>query len=215
MTTSQNSHHQALAHPTAGTGKTNGLAEYIAPEELGRYDDTIQPEIADNRETKHSMSDKDPLLSENYQPDNTPDNDDNDTTDKDYLTPVTDEDWAPLLDECGDTLRKGARDGDTHQEQVVARSYTLNSARRYLGLQKQTIERAISAGHLPQFVDPEYRPRIPAYAIETLVNEPTYYEKIASFERLKARDIALVLGASNSATRRKLDKIGADRNSPT
>jgi hypothetical protein len=164
------------------------------------------------------MSDKDPRLAENYHSEdnanNEQDQNDNELSDTDYLTPITDEDWAPLLDECGDTLRHGARDGESYQEQVVARSYTLNSARRYLGLQKQTIERAVKAGHLPQFIDPEHRPRIPAYAIETLVNEPTYYEKIASYERLKARDIALVLGASNSAIRRKLDKIHADRNSP-
>lgn len=175
------------------------------------------------------MSEYDPLRSEteetdadDFEQDDThtptpddPAHDDDPNIDVDYLKVVTDEDWAQVLDQCGDALRNGAKDGTSYQEKVVARTYTLNSARRRLGLQKQTIERAVAAGHLPQFIDPEHRPRIPAYAIETVMEQPAYYEKIAGYERLKARDMALALGLSTSATRRKLDKIGADRSSPT
>ncbi|NJL55970.1 hypothetical protein HC928_12835 [bacterium] len=119
---------------------------------------------------------------------------------------LKDEDWAEALSLAGDVLRPGARDGKTRRIQVVARTYTINKAAKRLGLQQQTIEDALLDDAVVWFDDPEGKTRIPAYAIEGALNDIDQLEHIASYETVKARELAIVAGVSYSTIRRRLSR---------
>ena len=72
------------------------------------------------------------------------------------------ETWEEALTQAGNAIRHDANANETPMQQTVARTYTLNRARRQLNLHKGTIEQAIANGHFTSFVDPEGNVRIPA-----------------------------------------------------
>lgn len=127
---------------------------------------------------------------------------------------IVDADWQAARDACGDVLRHNAKDGESLRQQVVARSYTIRSAQKYLNLQKDAVQRAVDEGRLPSFADPEDRVRIPAYAIAEAENDVTYYEQVAFHERLRSRDVAFVTGFSQAKMRKELEQAQVSRNAP-
>lgn len=122
--------------------------------------------------------------------------------------------WQVALEAAGDVIRPGVPDGNTRRDSVIARSYTINMARKRLFVSKNSLEKAIETGNLPAFVDPDGIIRIPAYSIENAANDAAAFEIIAVYERIEPRVIAEVLNISPSAARRRLEKITANRNHP-
>ena len=119
---------------------------------------------------------------------------------------IEDEAWIPSLAACGDILRSGAKDGTTLRSQVVARSYTISRACKYLGIRKDTLDIAVKESVINIFIDPEGRARCPAAEIERAFNDQEYGERITSFEVLKVRTVSIVAGFSYSTIRRRLKK---------
>ncbi len=127
---------------------------------------------------------------------------------------IKDEAWEDALTLCGDTVRQGARDGSTRRIRVVARSYTINKAAKYLNLHPKSVEKAADNGIITSFVDPEERQRIPAYVIEEAANDLKKREAIAAFELVHIRDLAQVAEVSYSTMRRRLVRAKINHKSP-
>lgn len=127
---------------------------------------------------------------------------------------IKDEDWQPALLKAGTVLRPGARDGNTQRAQVIACSYTLSRAAKRLNIRQITLERAIEAGWLSTFVDPEERVRVPAQEVEAAVTDPELGEQILGYETVRARDIALVSNTNFATLRRRLKRIGVSPSEP-
>lgn len=123
---------------------------------------------------------------------------------------IKDEQWQPALELCGDVLRPGARDGSTRRIQVVARTYTINSAAKRLGIRQITLETAVAEGLMPTLIDPEGRLRLPAAYVERAYEELEYGEQIAAFEQIAPSEIALVTGVHPTTTRRRLKRANID-----
>ncbi|MBZ0294877.1 MAG: hypothetical protein K8L99_20110 [Anaerolineae bacterium] len=127
---------------------------------------------------------------------------------------IKDEDWQPVLEASGTLLRPGARDGSTHRAQVVARSYTLSRAAKRLNIKQVTLDRAIEAGWLSTFMDPEERVRIPAHEIEAAATDPELSEQVLGYETVRARDVALVSNTNFATLRRRLKRLGVSPSEP-
>jgi hypothetical protein len=125
-----------------------------------------------------------------------------------------DQKWQPLLEEAGDIIREGARDGQTCKTQVVARTYRLETAARFLNVSPRALDTALHAEKLPSFIDPEGRVRIPARDVQAAAADETLREEVTAYETLTAREISLVSDLSYSAVRRKLEKAGLSRTDP-
>jgi ATP-dependent RNA helicase SUPV3L1/SUV3 len=130
------------------------------------------------------------------------------------LSPKEDANWQLALEAAGEMIRPGIPDGKTRRDSVIARSYTINMARKRLEVSKGSLEKAIESGDLPAFVDPEGTIRMPAHSIEDAASSAEAFEIIAIHERVEPRVIAEVLEISTSALRRRLEKIEANRNNP-
>ena len=127
---------------------------------------------------------------------------------------VPDEAWQAALDLTGTVLRPGARDGESRQAQVVARSYTLSNAAKRLNIRQSALEAAIMAGWITPFTDPEERARIPAVDVENAITDTEFGENIAGFESVLARDIATVSGLSYATIRRRLKRLNISGGEP-
>jgi hypothetical protein len=127
---------------------------------------------------------------------------------------IDDADWTEALQQSGTTLRPGAKEGQSTHDQVVARTYTLASASKRLGLRPEALENAIRANAIAAFEDPEGRLRLPADAVEGAYNVPDYGEQIAAFETVRARDIALVIGVNYNTLRRRMQRANIKRAEP-
>lgn len=130
------------------------------------------------------------------------------------MTDNTPDNWQEILDDAGETLRPDKDDGENAKQQVIARSYTINRARRRLNLHSATVASAVKRGLLTSFVDPDNHERIPAEEIEAVLEQPELYEQIAEMERIAIRDIAEALGVRTNIARQKIQKAGFDRNKP-
>ncbi|MBZ0288480.1 MAG: hypothetical protein K8I30_12760, partial [Anaerolineae bacterium] len=124
------------------------------------------------------------------------------------------EQWLALLPACGDVLREDAREGKTGRLQVVARTYTLPNAAKRLGVRERTMEQAVREGVVPVLFDPEGAQRIPAYIIETALNDIEYREQVAAYESLTARDISIVCDVTYPTARRRLQRAGIKKAQP-
>jgi DEXQ-box helicase domain of Suv3/Helicase conserved C-terminal domain len=122
--------------------------------------------------------------------------------------------WEIMLDKCGEVLRDGARDGKTAHLRVTARSYTLDSAAKRIGVRLRALERAIRAGQVMTFEDPDGKQRIAAEIVEKAALDAEYAEQITAYEILNARDISIVCEVTYPTTRRRLQKAGISRTDP-
>ena len=84
-------------------------------------------------------------------------------------------------------------DDDPVEEQVKARTYTLNNAAQILGIKTQTLRYASQELALDSFLDPDGTIRFPVYTFEPTADDPDMREMIAGYERLKSRDLRDVL----------------------
>ncbi|MDZ4672193.1 MAG: helicase-related protein [Phototrophicales bacterium] len=123
-------------------------------------------------------------------------------------TLISDEEWFAHLETCGDVVRHNAKEGKTFHSQVLARSYTIKSAQKRLAIHQSTLERAIKAGVLTLFTDPEGTRRIPAHQIETALQDPDVLEAFFDYEEVRIRDLALVSGRVYETIRRRLQRDG-------
>lgn len=122
--------------------------------------------------------------------------------------------WEDALELAGDVVRPDGNDGDTAEQQAIARSYTLNRARRYLDLHKATVTYAVENGTLSAFIDPHSNMRIPANEIETVAQDPITLEQLSEMERISVYDLAEALGVRKNNARKKLRKHGLDVKKP-
>lgn len=127
---------------------------------------------------------------------------------------IPDENWEAALALAGDVIRPDAREGKTRRTKVMVRSYTINSAAKRLWIQPETVEEAIKAGVIPTFTDPEGRARLAASEIEAAFDDADFGEKIAGFEVVKARHLALVADMNHSTLYQRLRKADINRNAP-
>lgn len=124
------------------------------------------------------------------------------------------ENWQEALQMVGDTLRPDGNDGETAEQQAIARSYTVNRARRRLDLHKNTVAQAIDNGIFTAFIDPHDNQRISADEIEHVLRDSELYEKVAQNERVSPRDIADATGVKTATARRRLREQGLDAKKP-
>ncbi len=122
--------------------------------------------------------------------------------------------WEQALELAGEILRPDGNDGETAEQQTIARSYTVSRARRRLNLHQNTIARAVDNGHLIAFIDPVYNLRIPAKEIEAVLVNQQRYEEIALNERISARDLADALNVKTATARKRLRQKGFDHKKP-
>ncbi len=127
---------------------------------------------------------------------------------------IKDEAWEDALEAAGEVMRPGAREGTTRRSRVIAHSYTVSNAAKRLNIRPVTLERAINAGHIMTFVDPEGRTRLPARDVEAALSDVDYGEEIAGYETLQARDLALVSGLSYTTIRRRLKRGNISTSEP-
>jgi len=121
---------------------------------------------------------------------------------------IPDEEWGKYLEICGEVLRHGAKEGKNLHSQVMSRSYTVKTAQKRLAIRLSTLERAIRAGLLTLFTDPEGTRRIPAYQIENAMTDSAVLETLFDYEEMRVRDIALVSGRVYETIRRRLQRDG-------
>ncbi|MCU0511255.1 MAG: hypothetical protein MUE40_01665 [Anaerolineae bacterium] len=125
--------------------------------------------------------------------------------------------WDEMLLITGAIIRPGAvltPDMAGSRLLVQARSYTFNAARKRLDISKASLDKAVEAGLLHTFVDPENQMRLPADMVESVFTDPVLYEQVVAHEKVEPREIAEVLDLSYSAVRRRLEKAGINRNNP-
>ena len=128
---------------------------------------------------------------------------------------IADEAWEESVALSGSGVRPDARDGNTRRMRVLARTYTPKTAARRLGVGLRAFEQALADSILPSFVDPEEQVRIPAEEVEAAVGDIEYLERITAYERLTAREIALVSGVNYATARRRLMRAQISRTEPT
>ncbi len=119
-------------------------------------------------------------------------------------------DWQEALDLAGELVRPDGNDGDSAEQQAIARSYTVNRARRRLNLHKNTVTTAIQNGIFSAFVDPDDNQRIPADEVEKALNDAQIYEEVALHERISPREIADAMDVKTSTARKRLRQKGID-----
>jgi hypothetical protein len=127
---------------------------------------------------------------------------------------IKDEDWQPALEQSGTTTRPNAKEATSIRGQVLARTYSTNSAAKRLGLRPETIETTILQNKITHFVDPEGVKRIPASEIDAVQAYPERREQVAGFETIRAREIALVLNTNFTNIRRRLKREGIHQKEP-
>jgi hypothetical protein len=114
--------------------------------------------------------------------------------------------WEAMLVLVGDRLRPGAVDGRSVRSRVAARTYSVRNAAKRLSVHEEVLRRAVSVGLLEIFTDPDGRERLSAAAVEAVYQDREQGEAIAAFEQVKGRDLAIVLGMSQSTIRARLLK---------
>jgi len=124
-------------------------------------------------------------------------------------------DWTEARQHCGEVLRENARDGKLDRNQVIARTYTVSSARHYLLVQRSTVEAAVKNGLLKSFIDPEGRERISAQEVEDCAYNSETRAALMGLERIKLEDLALVCGIEETAMREKLKELGLSTKKPS
>ncbi len=122
--------------------------------------------------------------------------------------------WERALEFAGAVLRPDAEDGNKQRVRTIARSYEVEDAAARLNLKRGTIEEALILEVLPSFVDPDGIVRLPAETVEEVVNDPDERERVAMYEIVHTRDIALITNMSTKTVARKLKRIGADTKRP-
>ncbi|MGJ3237823.1 MAG: helicase-related protein [Anaerolineae bacterium] len=123
--------------------------------------------------------------------------------------------WENALQHAGDTLRPDGNDGETAEQQAIARSYTISRARRRLNLHQNTIARAVEK-HIIQgaFIDPVFNLRIPAHEVERVLVDEQRFEQVASTEHINVREVADALDIKTSEARKRLRQKGIDDKKP-
>lgn len=112
--------------------------------------------------------------------------------------------WQKCLPLCGSLVRPDGTRGKSARLRVIARTYTLESAARHLGVATGALRAAAASHDITSFTDPDGKVRIPAAAVEQAYENKSLLEKIAGNTRLKVSDIAAAAGTSLSAMRRRL-----------
>lgn len=129
-------------------------------------------------------------------------------------TKIKDEMWREALDESGDFVRPGAKEGSSLRSQVIARSYLLSAAAKRLGVHEETLIEAVEEGVIPAFIDPEEKLRLPADEVEAAYRDSAYSEQVAAFEEVRTRELAVVLGVSYSTIRNRLQRLEQNKRRP-
>ncbi len=127
---------------------------------------------------------------------------------------IPDEAWQDALTVCGEVLRPQAKEAQTLRSKVVARSYTVGAAAKRLALSIKSIEEAIHDETLTAVNDPEGKLRIPAYQVEEAIQNIEASERIAAYERIPSRDLAIVEGVNYATIRRRLRRMGLKHGDP-
>jgi len=127
---------------------------------------------------------------------------------------IKDEAWQEALEEAGDFVRPGAKEGGSLRGQVIARSYILSAAAKRLGIHEETLTDAIEQGVIPSFTDPEEKMRLPADEVEAAYKDVQYGEQIAGLEVIRTREISVALEVSYSTVRSRLQKLGENKRRP-
>ncbi|MGB7339870.1 MAG: helicase-related protein [Phototrophicaceae bacterium] len=123
--------------------------------------------------------------------------------------------WKDALTLAGGIMRPDGNDGDTVEQQAIARSYTVSRARRRLNLHQNTVANAVEKGIIQgAFIDPVFNLRIPAREIEDVFNNNERYEAIAQLERIAARELADAMNIKTSTVRKRLRQLGLDHAKP-
>jgi hypothetical protein len=138
-------------------------------------------------------------------------------TEKSPTDIIADSAWEIALQAAGEMIRPGAHlspDDNTIRAQVLARTYTLNGARKRLDISRPSLDKAIEDGVVTPFTDPENQVRLSAQSIERAFEDAELYEQVVAHEKIEPRLIADVLGMSYSAVRRRLERAGLSRNNP-
>ena len=117
---------------------------------------------------------------------------------------VADEKWEDALLLAGSLTRADVHEGESRRMRVLARTYTLPSAARRLGVSEETLNLALHEGRMSSFDDPEGMTRVAAADIENALADPAYLEQIAAHEIVKIREIALALDIPYPAARKRL-----------
>jgi hypothetical protein len=113
-----------------------------------------------------------------------------------------DEDWQAALDHCGDVLRQPNHDGQTRREKVLARSYSLSSASKKLGIRVETLQNAIGARIIQAFIDPDGQTRLSAAEVNAILAEPALFQAVEDQEIVAVRDLLLLFGDQEPALSR-------------
>lgn len=123
--------------------------------------------------------------------------------------------WLALLDLCGDQLRDGIEEeGKTVQKQVDARTYTLTSAAQKVGVKTKTLKTACEDLDLECFVDPVGTLRFPVKTFNYWAEDPELREMIAGYERIRFRDLRVIMAVKHKTLRRMLRNEGVDPEYP-
>jgi hypothetical protein len=115
-----------------------------------------------------------------------------------------DEDWLAFMPMAGNTLRRGAHEGQDARERLIAHTYTINQAISALGVRKETVASAIAERRLMAFFDPEGIQRIAAEGVEHALNDPDLLSEITGLEVITIRDLAIVLNESPRTIEQKV-----------
>ncbi len=122
--------------------------------------------------------------------------------------------WGEKLALCGEVLRVGATDGNTHRARVLARSYSAVMAAKRLQINEYTMKQAVRAHLLIPFIDPDHQRRYAAEQIERIVATPELSEAITAPEILSVRAVALVSRAPYSTARSRLERAQLSTTTP-
>jgi hypothetical protein len=112
--------------------------------------------------------------------------------------------WQECVPLCGNVMRPEGTHGKSGRLFVIARTYTLESAAKRLGIASGVLRTAAFSRDLPSFADPDGKLRIPAAAIEAAAGSEEMLEKIGGNTRLTPSQISIVAGISDSAVRNRL-----------
>jgi len=123
-----------------------------------------------------------------------------------------DEAWASVLELCGDKVRSDiktqTKDSDPYEHQVNARSYTLKRAAQIMGVRTQTLTFATRELALDSFVDPRGNVRYPVHTFDPTAKDPDLREMVAGYERLRPRDLRMLLDLKSKTLNKRLRQIG-------
>lgn len=114
--------------------------------------------------------------------------------------------WKECIPLCGDLMRPDGTHGKSGRLYVIARTYTLESAAKRLGLATGVLRGAAARGDIASFTDPEGKVRIPAAAVEQIAEDEEMLERISGNTRLTTQEISIVAGMPEAMLKNRLER---------